>query len=510
MKRKRYFNTSGPNIPEEHYTLPRESLINKGIQLVQNKRYFTIWAPRQTGKSTYFRLLAHGLEKMGYKTAHINLENYRDATIQNLFNYLFRIIKEKWDITLDCRNFEDLQNSLESLKEGKCVLIIDEIEGLNPALFGQFLHTIRNLYHSRENHCLKSVILVGVSNILGVVQDNASPFNIADNLDIDYFSRKEVFELLDQHESETGQLFAEKVKEKIYSITAGQPGLVNGFAYRLQAKHAGFSAITYDDYLETEDWYLTEAIDKNVANVINKAMDYRPFVESLLFAEKKIPYRIDREAVKVLYTNGLFKKDKEGNVAFRVPLYKKRLYEAFYPYTNGEKDRIIQNLAPAEYIEKENHLNFDKLIGYYKDYVKRRSFNYFREKDSATGQYKSIKEAALIYSFETFIQAFLQEAEGKSYMEAHTGAGRSDLIINVEDREYVIEAKIYSSPGRFAKGKKQLAYYCKSLSLTEGIYLVFTPDTVQMERLNIKEETEIIEGVTVRVYLIIYNLEKDF
>ncbi len=70
-------------------------------------------------------------------------------------------------------------------------------------------------------------------NIFGVIQDNASPFNIADNLNIPYFTQDEVFELLGQHETETGQLFDEKVKSKIYQITSGQPGLVNGFAWKL-------------------------------------------------------------------------------------------------------------------------------------------------------------------------------------------------------------------------------------------------------------------------------------
>lgn len=54
----RSFNTSCPNIPHEHYTVVRNDLIKKGIELVVSRRYFTIWAPRQTGKSTYFGQLA--------------------------------------------------------------------------------------------------------------------------------------------------------------------------------------------------------------------------------------------------------------------------------------------------------------------------------------------------------------------------------------------------------------------------------------------------------------------
>ncbi|MEA3444051.1 MAG: hypothetical protein U9R19_04925, partial [Bacteroidota bacterium] len=68
----REFNTSGPNIAKRHYTIERKELIEKGWDLVEKERYFTIWAPRQTGKSTYFKQLAIVLRKDGYKVAHIN------------------------------------------------------------------------------------------------------------------------------------------------------------------------------------------------------------------------------------------------------------------------------------------------------------------------------------------------------------------------------------------------------------------------------------------------------
>ena len=67
-------------------------------------------------------------------------------------------------------------------------------------------------------------------NITGIIQDNANPFNIADNFDIPYFTEQEVFELYEQHEIESGQLFNEDVKKQVTHITAGQPGLINGFA----------------------------------------------------------------------------------------------------------------------------------------------------------------------------------------------------------------------------------------------------------------------------------------
>ncbi|NJO03331.1 MAG: hypothetical protein HC880_18070 [Bacteroidia bacterium] len=62
---KRYFNTSGPNIPAQQYTLMRPALIAEGQDLVHRDRYFTIWAPRRSGKRTYFWLLAKVLEEEG-------------------------------------------------------------------------------------------------------------------------------------------------------------------------------------------------------------------------------------------------------------------------------------------------------------------------------------------------------------------------------------------------------------------------------------------------------------
>ena len=502
----RQFNTSGPNIPEKHYTIERVSLIHKGASLVSNERYFTIWAPRQTGKSTYFRQLAGYLEREGYQVAQINFESFKTAPVETFIKKLTEQLNLFWKTQLEETNVTDIFYQIEKIDDKKLVLIIDEVEGINPEYFNTFLHSVRNAYHSRERHGLKSVILVGVTNILGVVSDNASPFNIADNLEVPYFTDEEVFELLGQHETETGQSFEQEVKQKICQITANQPGLVNGFARKLVEDNPEKPKLTLADYLRVEDWYLTEAIDKNFENILNKAKEERAFVERLLFTEDKIPFAIDRPAIKLLHTNGLLKKDSEGNVAFWVPFYQKRLYNAFYPYTNGEKTGILRSIVLDELFDADGKLRLDRLIAGYKAYVKRRGFNAFREKD-AQGNYKSIREAALIYSFETYIQAFLQAAGGKSYREAHTGLGRSDLIINVNGDEYLIESKIYYYERQFATGREQLAYYCRSLGLATGVYLVFCPNNIRYPDI-VKEGTEIIEGVEVQTYLVEYDEEK--
>jgi AAA-like domain len=504
----RRFNTSGPNIVAEHYTLPRLHLIEKGKDMVHRSRYFTIWAPRQTGKSTYFRLLAEVLKKEGYLVCHINFENYLTKSENTFMERLVLSLEQDWGLDLKNLDLAQVFHKIEQVKNKKFVLIIDEVEGINAEYFGDFLHTIRNSYHSREKHGLKSVIFVGVSNITGVVQDNASPFNISDSLHVDYFTKEEIFELLGQHETETGQKFDASVKDKIYDITAGQPGLVNGFAARLIEQYGDKPLLDYMDYLVVEEWYLYEALDKNVANVINKAKKYQKFLEELLFLDRKVRFDIDKENIRFFYINGLIKRDDaNGNIVFWVPLYKKRLQKYFYPIMNGEAESIQANIWLDNYLAADGKLDMDKIIREYQAYAQRRGFRYFIENDEE-GNPKGLREAALMYSFETYIQSFLEVFKGKSYLEPHVALGRSDLIINISNNEWVIEAKIFRNITQYTDGKTQLAYYIKSLGLDRGIYLVFVDKQVTNPK--VFESAEVIEGVTLTTYLVRYDLEVDF
>lgn len=504
----RSFNTSGPNILARHYTLDRAELVTTGVKLVTNERYFTIWAPRQTGKSTYFRLLADAVEMEGFQVIHFNVENYKGANLEGLLSKLALELEIKGLNPPVFNAFDNFSRYIESINDRRLVLIIDEIEGLNPDLFGQFLHTIRNLYHFREKHCLKSVILVGVSNIVGVVGDNASPFNIADNLPVPYFTGEEVTELLDQHTRETGQVFEKKVVKKIFEITAGQPGLVNGFANQLVTRWPNRPKIGYKQYLEVENWYLNEAIDKNFSNILNKANEFRPFLESLLFSEADIPFKIDRPAIKTLHINGVIRPNKRGLVEFWVPFYKKRLYDAYYPYTNGERGEIGAGIQAQSYFTNEGQLNLDQLIGDYKAYVKRRGFAVYREKD-ADGKFISMKEAGLFYSFETWLAAFISQVGGHTYPEAQVGLGRSDLIVNIRGEEMLFECKRYYGERQFVEGHGQLAYYARSLGQKRAIYVVFTPEHLRYPDTVVESRTT-IRKVDIITYLIPYDEVKDF
>jgi hypothetical protein len=152
-------------------------------------------------------------------------------------------------------------------------------------------------------------------------------------------------------------------------------------------------------------------------------------------------------------------------------------------------------------------LNIDKIIRDYQKYAKMRGFRYFIERD-AQGNPKTLKEAALIYSFETYIQAFLQVIEGKSYLEAHVALGKSDLIVNIAGNEFVIEAKVFKDITQYKKGKIQLAYYLNSKNISLGIYLVFIDKKIKQP--DVFEQKEVIDGANVVTYIVPFDVKKDF
>jgi hypothetical protein len=346
-----------------------------------------------------------------------------------------------------------------------------------------------------------------VSNIVGVVQDNASPFNIADNLNIPYFTDEETFELLAQHETETGQLFAPIVKSNISKITANQPGLVNGFAAQLIQYQPNKEMLDVNDYLWVEDQYLKKNIDKNIANIINRSSKYRTFMERLLFTEARVPFQIYKEHIKELFVNGIIISDDKGYVSFRVPLYKKCLHDAFYPYLNGEENRIQKNIDIDEYFLENGLLNMRKVIEKYKEYARMRGFRFFLDRDEK-GKVVSIQEAALMYSFETYISAFLGVVGGSSYIEPHVNLGVADMVIEINGQKAVVESKVYHNITQFKNGKNQTAYYAARMGLTEGTYLVFV-DSEVTHRL-VLEGVELVDGILITTYIIPYDLKTDF
>ena len=477
-KMKRKFNTSGPVDPERHYYVERTHLLEEGLNKVDEWSYFTIFAPRQTGKTTYFKQLVKIIEqkRTDYLPIWISFEDLSD---QNEESFLKTFSKNKLEPELDLFNYNisiDIPESYNELAQQltqiykktdkELVLIIDEFEGIeNSNIINNFLHMIRAIYHKREDKGLRSVILIGVSNITGILQDNASPFNIADQINIPYFDKKEVFNLLVQHEEETGQKFEMKVKNKIYDDTQGQPGLVNALARELvEVEAKSQQIIRIEDYYRTHEKFIKESLNKNIMNVVNKAKKHPDFISKLLFGSD-IDFDIADERIQNLYVNGIIS-NCEGKCFIPVPLYKKRIYNYYKPKLNGEKKYYLSLQDNAyDYIDEQGRLLLEKLMERYIKYIKERGARMFQGRNYYEGVYQ--------YNLDEFLYSYLSEIGGKIYPETSVGGGKVDLLIVLNDREYIVEIKANISQTQLLKAQKQLAAYLNRKDLEEGFLVIY-------------------------------------
>ena len=78
----RFFNTEGPVVPEDHYSLPplQRWNLDEILILIEQKKYFLLHAPRQTGKTTCLLALADYLNQGGrYRALYANIETAQAA-----------------------------------------------------------------------------------------------------------------------------------------------------------------------------------------------------------------------------------------------------------------------------------------------------------------------------------------------------------------------------------------------------------------------------------------------
>jgi energy-coupling factor transporter ATP-binding protein EcfA2 len=252
----RYFNTLGPVNETEHYVVPRRELIADLVAQIERGTYFTLYAPRQMGKTTLLRQLAEVLlEKPDYLPVTLSFEAFESWSVsdflhgfsldlsRNLLDFLkesshpnFKLAEEQK------RLMNKLPTSFFALREWfvslhqwlpelKFVLIIDEFDATPQAAISNLLQIWRQIYLANgPPRPLHSVILIGLQNIATLNLGRSSPFNIARQIQLLPFTLAEMQALFNQYTQETAQSLAEGVIKEIHVLTGGQPFLVNRLA----------------------------------------------------------------------------------------------------------------------------------------------------------------------------------------------------------------------------------------------------------------------------------------
>ena len=523
----RRFGTQGRVYPGRHYIVSRTEEIADFIARIEDGQYIVLFAPRQTGKTTFFRLAIDALTAASstYFPIQLNFEAYKNLSPPDFYDAFYKRVRKEIEQVFQKREhvlsealtrfldsakltnhilmmefFEEFASFLDSqYGDQKVVLIIDEFDGIPQDVLSDFLHALRAIYLSDEERCPYSVGIVGVKSIEQLNYDRSvSPFNIQDEFHLRNFTRQQIQELFAQYTDEVGQSFMPEVIEVLHKQTAGQPFLVNRAAQILteELDIPKTETITMTHFTKAHAQLLSEE-NTNITHLLTN-IRRDPRFGSLLMKiasyDRGVLFNSDSDIMNELATYGIIAKGSDGLCEIVNPIYQHRIVRAFQPLINGLEGAYFPENGDtdfADYLTSAGALEMKALLDNFQDFIARAGYRILQVPDTPqefVGQY-------LLYAY---LDQFVRDVHGAMYLEVQTGRGRIDLLILHNGRKYIVETKIWEGERRYQSGKSQLAAYLKSEDAVEGYYVVFDHRTDPDPRM----ETEIFDDFTIRSYVI--------
>ena len=528
----RCFGTQGRVYPEKHYIVHRTAEIENFINRVKDGKYIVLFAPRQTGKTTFFRLALDALviEDSRYFPIQLDFQTMRNAspvTFYEHFHYMIHryiqyVFQKRGGVPSEMltqflentkltdhlsmvKFFENLANLLNSdSHEGvsafkRVVLLIDEFDGIPQTVVSDFLYALRQIYLSDEMQCPHSVGIVGVKSIRQLDYDRSvSPFNIQDEFRLPNFTLKQVTELFDQYTNEVGQAFAPEVIAAIHKQTAGQPFLVNRCAQILTEElHIPKTETIIMEHFAKAHRRLLREGNTNIDHLRTNVRRDRRFEKLLLQIasyESGVLFNPDDALMNELATYGVIAEGADGMCEIVNPIYQHRILQIFKPTFNGLENVYFPEetgMHFIDYLTPEDELEIELLLNNFQAFIARAGFRILQVPDTPqeyVGQH-------LLYAY---LDHFVRIVGADMFLEVQTGRGRIDLLIVHNQRKYIVETKIWEGARYYQAGKKQLAAYMKLEAVVEAYYVVFD----HRQHPEARVETEEVDGVKIRSYVI--------
>ena len=154
----RKFSSYGPIEIDHNFYAPRKNLRNKAMQqlignLKQGGHYITIWAPRQTGKSTLMDHVVREIKKRGdFEVGMISLQSaINDKTDADVFKTLLTDLSITFQQEFETiREWKDIFKLFSTPYFNKPLILI--IDALNEIFINKFSNEFRNIYLRRKRH----------------------------------------------------------------------------------------------------------------------------------------------------------------------------------------------------------------------------------------------------------------------------------------------------------------------------------------------------------------------
>jgi hypothetical protein len=490
---KRNFENSGTVNPQSSYYVALEHVVNSDghpiATMVDHGRYFSIFAPRQSGKTTFLEGIRSQLHRhTTYIVILLNFQNLKEVGKKQFYGELQRELYAQLRQRLRevaCEKGEEVDHFLKShrltdhlsfmhlfealnriIQSKKIVVFIDEFDGMPLPELENFLTTLRSLYQkykSVKQKALYSIGLIGIRNITKLIVGGVSPFNIADQVEFPPFSLKNVRDLYDQYTDETNQPFTPGAVGRVHEETAGQPWLVNrlGTILTVDVKPRTSEPIDESDVDQAIQLLLRER-NAHFDNLYEKAKLYKEGFIQIVFDH--VEYNPDDEDQAYLEQYGLIK-NRDGKAAVANPIYRARYTKTFF-----SEAEISGQVAISEYALPGSRLDMEKVLLDFEQYITQIGVQaFYKEKKpyEKTGQ----------FLLTAWLYQFASRGEGDLRYEIRTGLGRMDVILTHRGKKYIVETKVnrYDDIGRILdKGIEQVANkYLAAEAGAEGYLVIF-------------------------------------
>lgn len=524
----RFFNTAGPVRCEDHYCLPplERFHLPQVLSLIGQKKYFVLHAPRQTGKTSSLLALRDYLNTGNtFRCVYLNVEPAQAAredvplAMQAILSELASGVKyglgddfveNHWLHILAQRGgYAAMGETLTQWAANSqlpLVLLIDEIDSLIGDTLIAVLRQLRAGYAKRPELFPQSVILCGVRDVrdyrIHSARDKAiitggSAFNIkAESLRLGNFDALEVERLLQQHTTETGQVFEPAAVELVWELTQGQPWLVNALAYEVCFKmEAGLNRtqpITVEMITEAKERIILRR-ETHIDQLVDKLQEprVRQVIEPILAGDTS-PDLIPSDDISYVRDLGLIRLD-EGQLAIANPIYQEVI-----PRELTYSTQLTISQQPAWYIAADGRLEMDKLLAAFQQF--------FREHSESWVERFDYKEAGPQLLMQAFLQRIINSG-GRVEREYDLGRGRTDLVViwpypGGGEQRVVIELKLLyrSLAETIAAGLSQTRAYMDRRGAEAGHLVIFdrTRERGWEEKLFVREEA--YQGTRIKVW----------
>jgi hypothetical protein len=468
--------------------------------LIEREKYFLLHAPRQTGKTTCLLALADHLNRDGrYRALYANIETAQAARerVELAMTGIVQTLAAQavWqlrDPEAESLARQVLADQAATVVLGQflarwcersplpVVLLLDEVDALVGDTLISLLRQLRAGYPQRPQRFPQTVILCGVRDLRDyrihssseqTAITGGSAFNIkAKSLRLGDFNAAEVAALLREHTLETGQAFTPDALDRVWTLTLGQPWLVNALAYE--------ACFEMRDGRDRSRPIAVEQIDRAKENLILRRVTHldqlahklqearvRRVIEPMLAggALGEVP-EDDRQYLVDL---GLLRRAGGGGLVVANPIYREVLPRML---ASGPQDSLPQ-IAPT-WLNPDGSLNPAQLLTAFLQFWRQHG-----QPLLGSAPYHEIAPHLVLMAFLHRVV----NGGGTLEREYAIGWGRMDLCLRYGAATLGIELKVWrdGEPDPLTEGLAQLDGYLAGLGLDGGWLVIFDRRTGQ-------------------------------